>query len=182
MIEVICGPMFSGKTEELIRRIKRVHIAGLECAVVKYDSKNRYQEEYTGIVSHDKKSYFVATPITSTLNLYDYSQDVIAIDEVQFFPDYLFKVIQNLSDCGKRIIVSGLDMDYLRQPFPTMANIIAVADTVDKLKSICMECKGDALYSFRTTNETELMVIGEKDSYMPLCIKCYNKKNDERNT
>lgn len=179
MIEVICGPMFSGKTEELIRRIKRVKIAGENYIVIKPSIESRYEGEKEGISTHDDMS-INALALNNCLPDVFYETkdyDVIAIDEAQFFDKNLYQIVLMLSDRGKRVIVSGLDTDFRREPFVTMSNIMAIADKVDKLHSICMGCKKDAVYSLRTTDETDLMVIGSSESYIPLCGKCYTNKS-----
>jgi thymidine kinase len=181
MIEVICGPMFSGKTEELIRRLKRVAISGQTYIVIKPKIASRYDAEDTGISTHDETNSLNAVAVEDCIaDIYYATEEynVVAIDEAQFFSEKLYQVVMMLADSGKRIIISGLDTDFRRKPFPTIANLMSVADKVDKLHSICMGCKEDAIYSLRTSNETDLMVIGNQDTYLPLCRKCYNNKKD----
>ncbi len=179
MIEVICGPMFSGKTEELIRRIKRVKIAGENYIVIKPRIDSRYEGEVDGISTHDNVSLNAIMLNNCLPDVFYESKDydVIAIDEAQFFDKYLYQIVRELSDRGKRVIISGLDTDFRREPFVTMSNLMAIADRVDKLHSICMGCKKDAVYSLRTTDEKDLMVIGSSESYIPLCGKCYVQKS-----
>jgi len=183
MIEVICGPMYSGKTEELIRRIKRVKIAGLKYVVIKPNITSRYDKEVDGIVTHSQDSFIDAETINSSTELLKYIHyDVIAIDEVQFFDNDLYIIIQMLSDYGKRIIVSGLDMKFNRHPFTLMSNILSISHKIDKLSSICAECKENAVYSYRISDSEEEVIIGEKELYIPLCSKCFQKYSNERNS
>ena len=176
-IEVICGSMFSGKTEELIRRLKRGLIAKKRIAVFKPEIDARYEEKK--IVSHNKISidaYVVKKTKDILLNSKDF--DVIAIDEAQFFDDELLETVNLLANKGKRIIIAGLDMDYMGRPFGIMSNILAVANDVTKLRAICNNCGCLASYSFRKNNTESLIHVGEKNDYMALCRKCFFKKNE----
>lgn len=178
MIEIICGPMFSGKTEELIRRLKRVKITGKSYIVIKPDISSRYAGEETGISTHDEtrvEKAVVAKCLPDVFYL-GMDMDVVVIDEAQFFDKYLYFIVGLLADRGKRIIISGLDLDFQREPFPTMSKLMCIADRVDKLHAICTNCKRNAIFSYRTTEEKDLIVIGSKESYIPLCRKCFNSK------
>ena len=174
-IEVICGSMFSGKTEELIRRVNRVKIARRNVRIYKPTIDYRYSS--TDIVSHDQQS-LEAIPVMSSLLITNTTPDdveVIAIDEAQFFDMELVQVVQNLARKGKRVIVAGLDMDYLGQPFGPMPDIMAIADDVYKAHAICVKCGRLANYSYRITDNSERVLIGEKQDYMPLCRCCYEE-------
>ena len=176
-IEVICGSMFSGKTEELIRRLKRGLIAKKRIAVFKPEIDARYEEKK--IVSHNKISidaYVVKNTKDILLNSKDF--DVVAIDEAQFFDDELLETVNLLANKGKRIIIAGLDMDYMGRPFGIMSNILAVSNDVTKLRAICNNCGCLASYSFRKNNTESLIHVGEKNDYMALCRKCFFKKNE----
>mgnify|MGYP001236683875 CR=1 FL=1 len=172
-IEVICGSMFSGKTEELIRRLKRAEIAGQNIMIFKPEIDIRYDEGK--VVSHDKNS-ISSTPVPSSNNILILSEEaeVIAIDEAQFFDDELPNVCKQLAQQGKRIIVAGLDMDYTGNPFGPIPNLMATADHVTKVHAICMNCGNPALYSHRKTNNDNLVQLGEKEKYEPLCRACFH--------
>lgn len=172
-IEVICGSMFSGKTEELIRRIKRVKIAKRNIMIFKPTIDMRYSEQ--DIVSHSKNST-KAIPVQSArviLNLVKDDVDVVAIDEAQFFDDNIVEVVNELVSRGKRVICAGLDMDFMGQPFGPMPNLMAIADDVYKCRAICVKCGRLANYSYRIADSSEKVLIGEKQEYMPLCRSCY---------
>ena len=171
-IEVICGSMFSGKTEELIRRLKRVKIANLSAEIFKPKMDLRYHEEQ--IVSHDENA-IVSTPIDNSQTILILAQnvDVIGIDEAQFFDDQLPDVCDQLALRGVRVIVAGLDMDYTGKPFVQMPNLLAKADYITKLHAICVRCGNIANFSFRKNSESMQVVLGEKDLYEPRCRKCY---------
>ena len=172
VIEVICGSMFSGKTEELIRRLKRVRIANLSVEIFKPKIDRRYHEE--NIVSHDENA-IISTPIdnSQTILLLAQNVDVIGIDEAQFFDDQLPDVCDQLALRGIRVIVAGLDMDYTGKPFGQMPNLLAKADYITKLHAICVRCGYIANYSFRKSSKSGQVVLGEKDLYEPRCRKCY---------
>ena len=166
--------MFSGKTEELIRRLRRAQFAGQKIAIFKPKVDVRYSED--SVVSHDLKS----VPSTSVSNpteifLMDSDVRVVGIDEAQFFDDTLVKVVQTLADRGVRVIVAGLDTDYLGHPFGPMPAIMAIAEEVQKVHAICVKCGNLANHSHRLTKDQNLVVLGEKDVYEPLCRDCYNK-------
>jgi len=173
-IEVITGSMFSGKTEELIRRLRRAQFAGLKVEIFKPSLDNRYSE--TRIVSHDEKS-IVSTPVdnASSILLLADDVDVVGIDEAQFFDNSIVDVCNRLADNGIRIVVAGLDMDFMGNPFGPMPDLFAIAEYVTKLHAICMRCGNLAQYSFRKSHEEQVVVLGEKDKYEPLCRNCYNK-------
>ncbi len=171
-IEVICGSMFSGKTEELIRRLKRARIANLRVEIFKPRMDVRYSE--IDIVSHDQ-SAIQSTPIDNTqiILLLAGDVDVVGIDEAQFFDDQLPDVCDQLALKGIRVIVAGLDMDYMGKPFGQMPNMLAKADFITKLHAICVRCGNIANYSYRKKPDASRILLGEKDSYEPRCRKCY---------
>ena len=170
-IEVVCGSMFSGKTEELIRRLKRVKIANLKAEIFKPTIDTRYDK--INIVSHDE-NHIVSTPVDSSQNILLLAQDVdvVGIDEAQFFDEGITEVCQQLALNGIRVIVAGLDMDYLGKPFGQMPNLLAIADYVTKLHAICMKCGGMANVSYRKTSQEGQVLLGEKDIYEPRCREC----------
>lgn len=173
-IEVICGSMFSGKTEELMRRLRRAKIAGLRTEIFKPTLDVRYAE--VEVVSHDRNS-IPSTPIDSSesLLLLASDVDVIGIDEAQFFDTHLPQVVEQLADQGIRVILAGLDMDFKRQPFGPMSTLCAIADSVDKIHAICVECGSWASYSYRLVSGEEQVMLGEAKEYRPLCRTCYLK-------
>lgn len=174
-IEVICGSMFSGKTEELIRRLKRARIANLKVEIFKPKIDIRYHE--MDIVSHDERA-IQSTPIdnSQTILLLASDVDVVGIDEAQFFDDQLPDVCDQLALKGVRVIIAGLDMDYLGKPFGQMPNLLAKADFITKLHAICVRCGNIANYSFRKSPDASKVLLGEKDIYEPRCRKCYYEK------
>lgn len=174
-IEVICGSMFSGKTEELIRRLKRARIAKQNVHVFKPAIDVRYSED--NVVSHDEQS-IPSTPIESSnsiLLLADENADVIGIDEAQFIDDNLANVCIELANRGIRVIIAGLDMDFKGMPFGPMPSLCAVADDVRKVHAICMQCGSPAMFSHRLIEDQRRVVLGETQEYEPLCRRCYNK-------
>ncbi|MBM3413608.1 MAG: thymidine kinase [Bacteroidetes bacterium] len=173
-IEVICGSMFSGKTEELIRRLKRVRIANQRIAVFKPFIDNRYAEEK--IVSHDT-NFFDSIPIRISKEIFNKIEnvDVVGIDEAQFFDPEIADCCDLLAFRGIRVIVAGLDMDYLGKPFGPMPQILAKADYVTKLHAICQQCGGIANYSYRKVANEEQVMLGATDSYEARCRKCYQQ-------
>jgi len=173
-IEVICGSMFSGKTEELIRRLKRVQIANQRIAVFKPQIDNRYSQEK--IVSHDT-NFFNAVPLQFAKEIFDKIEDaeVVGIDEAQFFDSEIADCCDLLAFKGIRVIVAGLDMDYLGKPFGPMPLILAKADYVTKLHAICQQCGSIANYSYRKVANEEQVMLGATDSYEPRCRKCYQQ-------
>jgi thymidine kinase len=177
-IEVICGSMFSGKTEELIRRLKRARIARQKVEIFKPQIDQRYHE--TNIVSHDS-NYIPSTPILTSSQILILSHDVevIGIDEAQFFDNELPNVCEKLANMGMRVIVAGLDMDFLGKPFGPIPHLMAIADYVTKVHAVCMECGELAHFSFRTVKDASLIVLGEKESYVPLCRSCYVRESEK---
>ena len=176
-VEVIAGSMFSGKTEELIRRLRRAMFAGLKVEIFKPAIDTRYSENL--VVSHDEKS-ILSTPVenASSILLLAHGIEVVGIDEAQFFDDSLVEVCTMLADAGTRVIVAGLDMDFSGKPFGPMPALMAVAEYVSKVHAICVRCGNLANYSHRKTNEEKVVVLGEKDIYEPLCRSCYKKAVD----
>ena len=175
-IEVICGSMFSGKTEELIRRLKRAKIANQKVEIFKPQLDKRYDEKK--VVSHDANS-IVAVPIEHSSILLELTDNisVVGIDEAQFFDRQLPEVCQALALKGKRIIVAGLDMDFRGRPFGPMPDLLAVAEYITKVHAICPHCGNLATHSYRLTDENDTVVLGEKDRYEPRCRTCYHMGN-----
>ena len=178
-IEVICGSMFSGKTEELIRRLNRARIARQKVEIFKPAIDVRYDE--IQVVSHDSK-LITSTPVqnASQILLYANEADVIGIDEAQFFDDQILDVCNQLAGKGIRVIVAGLDMDYLGRPFGSMPNLMAAAEFVTKVHAICMNCGELAQYSHRLVTNSQQVMLGETDSYEPLCRNCFTEKMSGR--
>ncbi|MFN8166491.1 MAG: thymidine kinase [Bacteroidia bacterium] len=174
-IEVICGSMFSGKTEELIRRLKRAKIARLKVEIFKPRIDVRYDE--VNVVSHDA-NFIPSTPVESASRLLLLANDVdiVGIDEAQFFDDELPAVCQELANRGIRVIIAGLDMDYLGKPFGPMPALLAIAEYVTKVHAICMNCGELANYSHRTVANASRILLGEQESYIPLCRSCFNEQ------
>jgi thymidine kinase len=170
-IEVICGSMFSGKTEELIRRLKRVEIANLKAEIFKPAVDVRYDE--VKIVSHDENK-IQSTPVSNsqTILMLANDVDVVGIDEAQFFDDQITTVCEKLALRGIRVIVAGLDMDYRGKPFGQMPNLLAIADYITKLHAICMKCGNIANVSYRKVAGGGQVLLGEKDLYEPRCREC----------
>ena len=173
-IEVICGSMFSGKTEELIRRLKRAQFANQKIAIFKPSIDVRYSE--VEVVSHDLHS-IKSTPIAEAKFMLDIPEDiqVVGIDEAQFFDENIVDVCQTLANRGVRVIIAGLDTDFLGKPFGPMPSLMAVAEDVQKVHAICVKCGNLANHSHRLSKNENLVVLGEKDVYEPLCRECYNK-------
>jgi thymidine kinase len=174
-IEVICGSMFSGKTEELIRRMKRAQFARQQVEIFKPAMEVRYSEE--NIVSHDQ-NVIQGTPVEHSGNILLLSGglDVIGIDEAQFFDEGLPLICNQLANQGIRIIVAGLDMDYKGNPFGPMPALCAIADDVTKIHAICVECGDLAGYSHRLVPNEKRVLLGEKEEYQPLCRRCFYRK------
>lgn len=173
-IEVICGSMFSGKTEELIRRLKRVEFAQQKLALFKPAIDDRFHGE--NVVSHVGNS-FTGIPVkhsSEILKLWK-KERIIGIDEAQFFDSDLPSVCNELANNGVRVIVAGLDMDFLGNPFGPIPALLAMAEYVTKVHAICVSCGNLAQYSHRTTDAKEQLLVGAVDSYEPLCRSCYNK-------
>ena len=179
-IEVICGSMFSGKTEELIRRLKRATFAKQHVEIFKPVIDTRYSEEE--VVSHDKNS-ILSTPIESSASLLLLTSDidVVGIDEAQFFDEGLPDVCNQLANQGIRVIIAGLDMDFKGIPFGPMPSLCALADEVTKVHAICVKCGNLAYISHRTVQNNKRVLLGEKMEYEPLCRKCYLKALEEEN-
>ncbi|MDA3817394.1 MAG: thymidine kinase [Prolixibacteraceae bacterium] len=173
-IEVICGSMFSGKTEELIRRLNRARIAKQQVEIFKPVVDVRYSEE--DVVSHDETS-IRSTPVDTASNiiLLAGDVDVVGIDEAQFFDEGLIEVCNKLANMGIRVIVAGLDMDFKGEPFGPIPRIAAVAEYVTKVHAICMRCGSLANFSHRLSTDEKLVVLGEKKEYEPLCRECFQK-------
>ena len=179
-IEVVCGSMFSGKTEELLRRIKRATFANQQVELFKPAIDIRYDEEE--VVSHDANS-MQSTPVHNSAEILLYvnmdTVQVVGIDEVQFFDDGIVDVCNKLANNGIRVIVAGLDMDYLGKPFGCMPQLLAVAEYVTKTHAICVKCGDLAQFSHRLVASDRQVLLGEKDSYEPLCRHCYNEVTTE---
>ena len=178
-IEVITGSMFSGKTEELIRRLKRAKIAKQQVEIFKPRIEVRYSEEE--VVSHDENAIH-STPVDSSANisLLATGVEVVGIDEAQFFDDGLVQVCNQLANSGIRVIIAGLDMDYKGVPFGPIPGLMAIAEYVTKVHAICVRCGNLANYTHRLSEDEELIVLGETDIYEPLCRICYAKDNSGR--
>ena len=175
-IEVICGSMFSGKTEELIRRLKRVRIAEQTVEIFKPARDTRYSA--TEVVSHDARAIASRT-VNSPAEILTVSSsiDVIGIDEAQFFDHSLRVVCEELALRGHRVIVAGLDMDFRGHPFGPMPELLAVAEYITKLHAICNHCGNLATHTYRLTTDAETVVLGEKDIYEARCRHCFNEGN-----
>ena len=173
-IEVVCGSMFSGKTEELIRRLKRAKFARQRVEIFKPAIDTRYSE--ADVVSHDSHS-IASTPIDSSASILLFTSeiDVVGIDEAQFFDSGLVDVCNQLADNGVRVIVAGLDMDYLGRPFGPMPALCAIADEVTKVHAICVKCGQLAAFSHRMVANDKQVMLGETTEYEPLCRQCYRQ-------
>jgi thymidine kinase len=180
-IEVICGSMFSGKTEELIRRLKRAEFAQQKVEIFKPAVDVRYDEN--DVVSHQGTS-ITSTPVesASSILLMVSDVDVVGIDEAQFFDNELPSVCQKLANSGIRVVVAGLDMDFLGNPFGPMPALMANAEYVSKVHAICLSCGDLAQFSFRKTNNNAIVFLGETNEYAPLCRKCYTEAMSQQNT
>ena len=172
-IEVICGSMFSGKTEELIRRLKRAEIANQQVVIFKPYKDVRYDNN--NVVSHDANT-IASIPVRNSKEIYEHiaNTNVVGIDEAQFFDEELTDVCQKLALKGIRVIVAGLDMDFLGKPFGPVPDLLAVAEYITKVHAICPHCGSLATHSYRLSQEKEQVVLGEKDKYEPRCRICYN--------
>lgn len=175
-IEVVCGSMFSGKTEELIRRLRRAKIANQNVAIYKPTIDVRYDE--TKVVSHNATS-IEAIPIAHSSELLNIDKDinVLGIDEAQFFDMELTNVCQELAERDVRVIVAGLDMDYRGVPFGPMPHLLAVAEYITKVHAICVHCGNLATHSYRLSDDDALVLLGEKQQYEPRCRTCYKMGN-----
>ena len=176
-MDEVCGSMFSGKTEELIRRMKRAKFAKQKVEIFKPSLDTRYSEE--DVVSHDKNT-IRSTPIDSSgaILLLASDIDVVGIDEAQFFDDGLVEVCNQLANNGVRVIVAGLDMDYKGIPFGPIPALCAIADEVTKVHAICVKCGALAYVSHRLIHNDKRVLLGEKDEYEPLCRECYQRSID----
>lgn len=173
-IEVICGSMFSGKTEELIRRLKRAEFARQKVEIFKPAIDKRYHDQE--VVSHDENS-ISSTPVESSASILLLAMDVevVGIDEAQFFDDGIVDVCNQLANSGARVVIAGLDMDFAGKPFGPMPKLLAVAEYVTKVHAICMRCGELANHSFRFGQDDQLVLLGETEHYEPLCRSCYQK-------
>ena len=171
-IEVICGSMFSGKTEELIRRLKRANFAKQKVEIFKPAIDKRYDD--ANVVSHDANT-IMSTPVenAASILLLAHEVDVVGIDEAQFFDMEIVEVCNQLANRGIRVIAAGLDMDYLGKPFGTMPSLMSIAEYVTKVHAVCVMCGSLANHSHRMTADKNLVLLGEKDSYQPLYRDCY---------
>lgn len=171
-IEVICGSMFSGKTEELIRRLRRAQIARLNVEIFKPRTDTRYHE--TEVVSHNQTS-IPSTPVesSSAILLLGSHVQVVGIDEAQFFDDELPYVCNVLANKGVRVIIAGLDMDFQGKPFGPMPALMAIAESVTKVHAVCVKCGNEALYSYRLVPSEAKILLGEMESYEPRCRHCF---------
>ena len=175
-IEVITGSMFSGKTEELLRRLKRAKFAKQKIEIFKPRIEVRYSEEE--VVSHDENA-ILSTPVDSSANIILLANDVevVGVDEAQFFDDGLVEVCNSLASSGIRVIVAGLDMDYRGKPFGPIPKLLSIAEYVTKVHAICLRCGNLAQYTHRMSGDEKLILLGETDIYEPLCRSCFNKAN-----
>jgi len=175
-IEVVCGSMFSGKTEELIRRLKRAKIAKQRVEIFKPAIDKRYDD--ISVVSHDSNS-ILSTPVenASSILLLANEVDVVGIDEAQFMDMEIISVCNELANKGIRVIVAGLDMDYLGKPFGPMPALMSVAEYITKVHAVCLQCGNLANHSHRIIKDKNLVLLGEKDSYEPLCRDCFVETN-----
>jgi len=178
-IEVITGSMFSGKTEELIRRLKRARIARQKVEIFKPRIEVRYSEQE--VVSHDE-TVIQSTPVDSAANiiLLASGMEVVGVDEAQFFDDGLVDVCNQLANNGVRVIVAGLDMDFRGKPFGPIPKLLSVAEYVTKVHAICVRCGNLANYTHRLSKEDRLILLGETDLYEPLCRICFVKALNEK--
>ena len=178
-IEVVCGSMFSGKTEELIRRMRRAEFANQRVEIFKPVIDVRYSVEE--VVSHQGHS-IRSTPVESPQNilLLAHDVDVVGIDEAQFFDDSIIDVCRELANRGVRVIVAGLDMDFLGKPFGPMPALMAIAEYVDKVHAICVHCGNPAQHSHRLAKSEKLVMLGEKDTYEPVCRHCFLRLRKEQ--
>lgn len=178
-IEVICGSMFSGKTKELIRRLKRATIARQRVEIFKPAIDTRYSD--ANVVSHDSHS-IVCTPVetSETILLLSSDVDVVGIDEAQFFDDNLVHVCNKLANNGVRVIVAGLDMDFTGQPFGPIPALCSIAEVVTKVHAICLACGALAHYSHRLVPNDKQVLLGQKNEYIPLCRTCYQRARLQR--
>jgi thymidine kinase len=177
IIELIIGPMYSGKSSELIRKIKRYTYSKKKCILIKYSGDTRYTNENM-VATHDNIFYKAEPALNlSKENIPKYSDyDVIGVDEGQFFPD-LAEFAEGMANAGKIVIIACLNGDYLRNGFDTVLKLIPLAEHITKLSAVCLSCSGDASFTSRKSSEKEIEVIGGIDKYAALCRTCYNNKN-----
>ena len=177
-IEVVCGSMFSGKTEELIRRLRRAQFANQKIAIFKPSIDKRYSD--VEVVSHDFHK-ITSRPVKEAAQMLDIEPDVqvVGIDEAQFFGEELVDVCQTLATRGVRVIAAGLDTDFMGVPFGPIPKLMAVAEDVQKVHAICVKCGNLANHSHRLSKSKDLVLLGEKDVYEPLCRECFNKALEE---
>lgn len=178
-IEVVCGSMFSGKTEELIRRLRRAQIANQKVEIFKPTVDSRYHKEE--IVSHNRNS-IPSTPVALASEIRSLAEnvEVVGIDEAQFFDAEIVPVVRELANNGIRVIIAGLDMDFRGKPFGSMPNLLAMAEFVTKVHAICQVCGSLANYSYRLAEEDATVLLGEKDAYEPRCRRCFFHGPDEK--
>lgn len=178
-VEVVCGSMFSGKTEELIRRLRRAQFAKQKVEIFKPAIDVRYSEEE--VVSHEGNS-IPSTPVDSSASILLMAQEseVVGIDEAQFFDDHIVEVCNDLAARGIRVIVAGLDLDFKGQPFGPMPALLAIADEVTKVHAICVRCGALAYVSHRIVAGEKQVLLGEKQEYEPLCRECYAQAMKEK--
>lgn len=175
-IEVICGSMFSGKTEELIRRVRRAQFANQKVTIFKPAKDTRYDEKM--VVSHNENS-ILSVPIEKSIEILNHIQDVrvVAVDEAQFFDSQLPDICEKLALRGIRVVIAGLDMDFRGNPFGPMPHLLSIAEYITKVHAICPHCGNLATHSYRLSLEQETVVLGEKDKYEPRCRTCYAMGN-----
>ena len=171
-VEVICGSMFSGKTEELIRRLNRAKIAKQKVEIFKPSIDTRYHKNE--VVSHDERT-IRSTPVQFAKDILLMASDcqVVGIDEGQFFDSSLVEVVNELAESGKRVLIAGLDMDFSGQPFEPIPSLMAIAEYVTKVHAVCAKCGTIASYSFRLLDNNEKVVVGEKEAYEARCRPCF---------
>jgi thymidine kinase len=178
-IEVVCGSMFSGKTEELIRRLNRAFIAQQRVEIFKPVIDKRYSKEK--IVSHNENEiHSTPVPYSKDILIRAVNCEVVGVDEAQFFDKQIVEVVNTLANQGKRVIVAGLDMDFMGRPFSPMDELMSIAEYITKVHAICMNCGNVASYSHRRTKSAKKVVLGEKDIYEALCRKCFYEKMSDQ--
>jgi len=178
-IELICGSMFSGKTEEFIRRIKRAVIAKQKVILFKPKKDDRYEANH--IISHEGRkieSLVVGKTTDIVDSLKGKTYDLVGIDEVQFFDQHIVNLCNKLADEGTRVVLAWLDLDYMGKPFGPVPSLMAIADEVEKLYAICTQCGANAHYSYRMSPVDKQVLVGGTDCYMALCRRCYTQKNE----
>ncbi len=177
-IEMVCGPMFSGKTEELIRRLRRAKIARQQVEIFKPALDNRYSQD--SVVSHDETSIkSVPVDTAEQILLLSANAQVVGIDEAQFFGPELIRVCQILANQGKRVVIAGLDLDYRGVPFEPVPQLMAIAEYVSKLHAVCMVCGGPAIHSQRIIRSDKRFIVGSKASYEPRCRHCFKPPGEK---